>query len=94
MLAWLLLSSMRAGGDQWDNPRYRVLFLPFMALVTAWGWRWSRAHNDAWIWVWLGADGIFTAFFLAWYLSRYTGAFGKLPFWLMIGLILAAERGS
>ena len=90
-LMWLVLSSMRAGGDQWDNPRYRVLFLPFIALVTAWGWRWSRLHKDTWIWAWGGADGIFTAFFLSWYLSRYTGAFGKLSFWLMIGLILAAS---
>ena len=88
-LLWLVLSSARAGGDQWDNPRYRVLFLPFMALVTAWGWRWSREHQDAWIWAWVGADFVFVTFFMSWYLSRYTGAFGKLPFWLIVGLILA-----
>ena len=90
-LLWILLCSLRAGGDQWDNPRYRVLFLPFMAVLAAWGWRWSRAQKDAWIWAWLGADGVFVAFFLLWYLSRYTGAIGKLPFWLMVGLILAAS---
>ena len=39
-----MLCSARAGGDQWDNPRYRVLFLPFIAIVTAWGWQWSRRN--------------------------------------------------
>ena len=92
-LLWLVLSSARAGGDQWDNPRYRVLFLPFMALVTAWGWHWSREHQDAWIWAWAGADFVFVTFFMSWYLSRYTGAFGKLPFWLIVGLILAISAG-
>ena len=85
---WLLLSSARAGGDQWDNPRYRVLFLPAMALVTAWGWRWSRQQRDAWIWAWAGADFIFVTFFLSWYVSRYTGAQSKLSFFEMVALVL------
>ena len=85
---WLLLSSARAGGDQWDNPRYRVLFLPAMAIITAWGWRWSRQQRDAWIWAWAGADFIFVTFFLSWYVSRYTGAIGKLSFFGMVALVL------
>ena len=87
---WLLLSSARAGGDQWDNPRYRVLFLPAMALVTAWGWRWSRQQRDAWIWAWAGADFIFVTFFLSWYVSRYSGAQNKLSFFEMVALVLPA----
>ena len=79
-LLWVVLASARAGGDQWDNPRYRVIFLPFIAILTAWGWLWSREKRDAWIWAWVGADFVFVTFFLSWYLSRYTGgAFAKLP---------------
>ncbi len=85
---WLLLSSARAGGDQWDNPRYRVLFLPAMVIITAWGWRWSRQQRDAWIWAWVGADFIFVTFFLSWYISRYTGAQSKLSFFEMVALVL------
>lgn len=85
---WLLLCSMRAGGDQWDNPRYRVLFLPFMAILIAWGWRWSRERRDIWVWAWVAAEFVLFAFFLSWYISRYTGIFGKLPFWVMLSLIL------
>ena len=92
-LLWVVLASARAGGDQWDNPRYRVIFLPFIAILTAWGWLWSREKRDAWIWAWVGADFVFVTFFLSWYLSRYTGAFGKLPFWPMVGLILAISAG-
>ena len=27
---WIFIASTRAGGDQWDNPRYRTIFLPWM----------------------------------------------------------------
>jgi hypothetical protein len=88
VMLWTVLCSARAGGDQWDNPRYRVLFLPFMAILTAWGWQWSREKRDAWVWAWVAADFLFVAVFLAWYLSRITGT-GKLPFWTNVVLILA-----
>jgi hypothetical protein len=90
-LLWIVLASARAGGDQWDNPRYRVIFLPFIAVLTAWGWLWSREKHDAWIWAWVGADFVFVTFFLSWYISRYTGIITKLPFWQIVGLILATS---
>gem|GEM_PF-642176 len=88
-LLWLLLCSARAGGDQWDNPRYRVLFLPFMALLTAWGWQWSRARRDAWVWAWVGTDFLFVTVFLSWYNGRST--LDKLPFWTSALLILTGS---
>jgi hypothetical protein len=88
VMLWAVLCSARAGGDQWDNPRYRVLFLPFMAILTAWGWQWSREKRDAWVWAWVASDFLFVAVFMAWYLSRLTGAV-KLPFWTNVALILA-----
>ncbi|HAF61110.1 MAG TPA: hypothetical protein DCK95_02155, partial [Anaerolineaceae bacterium] len=36
ILFWVFLSSLRAGGDQWDNPRYRTAILPWITLVTGW----------------------------------------------------------
>jgi hypothetical protein len=87
---WLVLSSARAGGDQWDNPRYRVLFLPAIAIITAWGWRWSRQQRDAWIWAWVGADFIFVTIFLSWYISRFTGAQNKMSFWEVVAIVLPA----
>lgn len=89
VLLWLVISSARAGGDQWDNPRYRTIFLPWMALLAAWGWHWARTTRDIWLKLWIGAEVIFVTFFTAWYISRYTGLFGRLPFWVMVGLILA-----
>jgi len=35
---WIVVSSYRAGGDQWDNPRYRVIFLLWQALLAAYTW--------------------------------------------------------
>jgi hypothetical protein len=47
-LIWVLASSLRAGGDLWDNPRYRAIFLPWLALLAAWGWDYARSQKDAW----------------------------------------------
>ena len=89
MVLWLLISSARAGGDQWDNPRYRMIFFPWMALLVSWGWYWAKKTADIWLKLWIGAEVIFVLFFTSWYISRYTGLFGRLPFWLMVGIILA-----
>ncbi len=35
-LLWLIVAAARAGGDMTDNPRYRVQFIPFLALLAAW----------------------------------------------------------
>jgi hypothetical protein len=42
------ISSYRALGDLWDNPRYRLLTLVPLAVLTAWGWVRARESGDPW----------------------------------------------
>lgn len=48
ILVWsiYLVASFRGGGDQWDNPRYRVPFLGLMVSLAAWGWVRQRQSGD------------------------------------------------
>ena len=87
-LVWIVISSSRAGGDQWDNPRYRTILLPWLALVAGWGWQYARRTQDAWLGRVAAAEVIFLAFFLAWYVSRYTGLLPQIPFAVMVGAII------
>lgn len=83
VVAWLLISSIRAGADQWDNPRYRTIFIPWMALLAGWGWRRALEQRDPWLLRWVAVEVIFLAFFTQWYLSRYWTWLGwaRWPFW-------------
>ena len=90
---WILVSSARGGGDQWDNPRYRTILLVVLSLLTGLGWNWSREHRDAWLGRWLLVEGIFLFFFTGWYLKRYTPVGFKLPFWVMIAVIVGLSAG-
>lgn len=98
MIIWLLISSTRAGGDQWDNPRYRSIFLVYIALLCSWAWDYARRHKDAWLGRFFLIEGIFLGFFLEWYISRYYQVVGRLPFEIMLiwvaGLSLAVVVGS
>ena len=85
--AWVCIASLRAGGDMTDNPRYRVLFLIWMALAAGWALDFARTRA-AWLWRCLLIEGIFLAFFSAWYASRYFLIFKRLPFFSMVALIL------
>ena len=89
-LVWVVISSIRGGGDVWDNPRYRTIFLPWLALLAAWAWCWAAEHKDAWLPRLLAAEAIFLLFFTQWYLSRYLRLWRKLPFWQMVILILVS----
>jgi hypothetical protein len=86
---WMILSAVRAGADDWDNPRYRVMFLLLQAALAAFAWTRSRAAKDPWLGRVLIVEGIFLAFFTEWYASRYYGFVGKLPFGAMVACILA-----
>jgi len=85
---WVLIASMRAGGDQWDNPRYRTIFLPWVAILCGWGIRFARETKDRWLTRILVVEGIFLAFFTEWYLSRYLSSALRLDLPVMILLIL------
>lgn len=88
-LVWMVISSVRAGADQWDNPRYRTIFLPWMALLAGWGLRRALDQRDAWLARWLLVEVIFLGFFTQWYLARYWTWLGwnRLPFWRYIAWI-------
>lgn len=88
---WIVLSSARAGGDQWDNPRYRILLLPWMALLTAWAVGFARQRRDPWLVRWLAVEGVFLLLFSNWYVERYTAYGLPLGFPLTVLLVLISS---
>lgn len=86
---WILISSARAGGDQWDNPRYRTIFLPWMAMISAWAIHYARATKDRWLRRTYLVLLVFLGFFTEWYISRYYPVIPRLDFALMIILIFS-----
>ena len=68
---WILISSARAGGDQWDNPRYRTIFLPVMAALSAWVLVRVKDTKDRWLWRGLLIEGVAVGSGVYWYLGRY-----------------------
>ncbi len=85
---WILVAAANAGGDMWDNPRYRTIFLPWLALLAAWALVWALQRKDPWLWRWLAVEVIFVLFFLWWYISRYYPGFLHLSIWMTSGLTL------
>jgi len=85
---WVLISSLRAGGDQWDNPRYRTTFLPWMAILMGWVWTRLRTQKCPWFWRILTIEGIFLAFFIIWYIDRTIVKGTIIPFPVLIILII------
>ena len=96
-LLWTVISSARGGGDQWDNPRYRTLFLPWMGLLAGWSWQWARERQNHWLGRVYAVALVFIAAFTLWYLGRYANWFGGLPFWPVVAgvvIISAAIIGG
>lgn len=87
--AWIIVSALNAGADQWDNPRYRAILLLWQVLLAAWALEWSRAHHDAWLGRWLAVEVVFVGLFTEWYLGRYYPGFIHLDIKLMSLIILA-----
>jgi hypothetical protein len=91
ILLWVLIAAANAGGDQWDNPRYRTMLLAWEALLAAWGLWWGLARRDAWLWRWLAFEGACVLIFMDWYISRYhPGTVVNLGLWGTAALTLAA----
>ena len=92
VVAWLFISSLRAGGDQIDNPRYRTIFLPWLAFMAAWGIDFALKLRDWWLVRWLAVEVVFLGFFTQWYYSRYSGdAIRRYPFWKTVTYIAACS---
>jgi hypothetical protein len=88
---WIILTALRGGGDQWDNPRYRAILLLWQSLAAAYAWTRFRLGSDSWlVRVWL-IEVIFLAFFTQWYLSRYYHIGGQIPFGWMVALIIGSS---
>ena len=90
---WIILCSARAGGDQWDNPRYRTILLPLIAWLVAWVWEYARSQKFYWLkFIWL-MEAVFLFFFTEWYASRYYQLFGRMQFLQMLEVILVLWAG-
>ncbi|HLA98375.1 MAG TPA: hypothetical protein VJL34_07970 [Anaerolineales bacterium] len=74
LAVWLviLLASFRSGGDLWDNPRYRVVFAGTQVALAAWAWSAPRRRADPWLRRVLVGMAFVLAWFMPWYLRRYT----------------------
>ncbi len=87
--AWIFLSAGRAGGDQWDNPRYRVILMFFQAVLAARAITWQRASRDRWLGRLLAVEGVFLLLFGFWYAARYTNwQAAQVHVFVIIGLIV------
>ena len=86
--SWIIICSARAGGDMWDNPRYRSIILIIIVIFAAWAWERARLQKFIWLKRVALVEGIFLLFFMEWYAARYYRIFGKLPFFTMVGWII------
>jgi hypothetical protein len=67
---WIILASARAGGDQWDNPRYRVILLLFQAMLAAQVITLQRQNHERWLGRLLAIEAVFVICFAAWTWTR------------------------
>ena len=88
---WIILTALRGGGDQWDNPRYRAILLLWQVLASGYALTCFRTRSDSWLVRIFLVEGIFLAFFTQWYLSRYLQIGEQLPFGWMIALIIGSS---
>ena len=68
----ILVSAFRGGSDLWDNPRYRLVFISIQLALAAWSWVEQRRSQDRWLGRLGVGIGVMLAWFLPWYLRRYT----------------------
>lgn len=87
---WIFLCSVRAGGDQWDNPRYRLIFFGIQALVAAWAWLRWRTDRDPWLPRILVSEALCLLFFGQWYVARYFLIGTHFPIMVVMGMCIAA----
>ncbi|HWQ45857.1 MAG TPA: hypothetical protein VN376_03260 [Longilinea sp.] len=88
-IIWILISSLRAGGDIWDNPRYRTIWLPWLALIVGWVLDQHAQKPNPWLGRILIIEGIFLIFFSNFYLWRIQISPFRILFLPTIALIAA-----
>jgi 4-amino-4-deoxy-L-arabinose transferase-like glycosyltransferase len=72
IVVWMgiLIAAFRSGGDLWDNPRYRVVFIGLQAGLVAWVWYSQRDTKNPWLWRIILGLAIILVWFIPWYLQR------------------------
>ena len=85
---WILLAALRAGGDQWDNPRYRTILFLWQSMIAGYVWVWWCETHNVWFTRVVACEVAFLLIFTQWYASRYFHWGGQVPFAAMIALIL------
>jgi len=86
--SWIVICAIRAGGSQWDNPRYRLIFFGLQALLAGYAWVWWSEHKDAWLPCILALEVLSVLLFGQWYLARYNHIGIHLPIMVVLGLSL------
>jgi len=89
LLLWTVVSSARAGGDQWDNPRYRAVFLPLLSLLAGWLAVHAQQKRSPWLWRTFVVVFIDVLLFTLWYLPR-RGAWGLAMSFVNILTVVSA----
>jgi len=74
LVVWMVIlaAAYRGGGDLWDNPRYRVMFAGLQAGLVAWAIIEHRRAGDVLMRRALIVVTAVLAWFIPWYLRRYT----------------------
>jgi len=85
---WVLLTSLRGGGDQWDNPRYRAILFVWQAILAGHVWAWWREARNPWFGRVFAMEAIFVFVFGEWYVSRYYQFGFQLQFAYMVVIII------
>jgi hypothetical protein len=72
LFIWLgiVIASLRGGGDQDDNPRYRAAFASIQVATAAWAWVEYRKSTDPWFRRALASITFIILLFIPWYLRR------------------------
>lgn len=86
--SWILLTSLRGGADQWDNPRYRTILFLWQAILAGHAWVWWRETRNPWTGRVIAMEIVFLLFFGEWYANRYFHFGRQLPFAEMVAVIL------
>jgi hypothetical protein len=84
---WVLMTALRGGGDQWDNPRYRAILLVWQAIVAGHVWVWWRETRTPWFGRVFAMEAVFVFVFGLWYVNRYYQIGFQLEFAYMVVII-------
>ena len=88
---WILISAARGGGDQWDNPRYRVILLVFQAILAAKVISIQQHSQERWLGRLLAIEAVFVVCFAAWTRTRKDTDPYLMPLGTAVGLFIAAS---